>query len=196
MRVRVRACARVRARVRACACARARVRACVGSKVRLLTPHARARREGLEGVAALEGGHHELVVLDRAVGRGRVVEGVAQHKLRELGERDDRREVVLVLRAVDAAARGQALDAGLLAQHLALAARRELVAELVHPATGVGEDLVLEPPARDEEELAGRVAERAGCQLVEVVGRVVREPARLGLAALVAAPVCAAGGRG
>jgi len=147
-----------------------------------------ARGERLEGVAALKGGHKKLVVFDRAVGRGGVVEGLAEHKLRELGERDDRREVVLVLRAVDAAARGQALDGGLLAEHLVLAAGREVVAKLVHPASGVGEDLVLETPARDEEELARRVPERAGGQQVVVVGRVVREPARLGLAALVAAP--------
>lgn len=110
-------------------------------------PDAYARRKGGERVAALEDGHLEDVGAHGAVGRRLRVEAVPERKLAQLGAADDGGKVVLVLGAVGAAARAQALDLVLLALDLVLAARAELVAHVVHPPARISEDLVLEPAA-------------------------------------------------
>ena len=174
----------------------------------LLTSEPRAHGERLEGVAARKGVELEHHVLDRAVGRRAVVVVLAEHKLAELGQADDGREVVVVLGAVDAAARAVAGDLRLFALDSVEGARVELAGRVLDVAPGVGEGLEFEAlaPARTrraragsrgramrcsrlEEVLVGHGLDRSGRAQVVVVVRVVGLLALLGLVARHSAPV-------
>lgn len=134
----------------------------------------RALREHGKGVAALEEGHLDDVGLDRAVGMGGVEAAEPDHIRIELGEGDDRIEVVVERAGGFAPAAADAVFKVLFAFDGVLQTHGHLEPKVVESAGDVAEYLELKALAGFEHEGGGDVGDRPRRKVGVALGRVVQ----------------------